>query len=377
MEKLKNPFVIYGYKGAEYFCDRKEETERLVTALENERNVVLISPRRVGKTGLIHHVFERIGKKEQGARCFYMDINATRNMSQFIQLLAKTVVGKVDSFSQATLRKITTFFANYRPTVSFDELTGIPTFSIAVAPDRQEESLKHIFEYLKQSGKRVYIAIDEFQQIAEYPEKGAEALLRSFQFLPNVYFIFAGSSQHLMSEMFLSAKRPFYQSSQIMSLPLIEICEYETFANKWLKQEGIEISDGDFRYLYDMVDGQTWYVQCILNRLYENGEVIDKRAIVQAVENIINEQEDAFINYCKSLTDNQVALLTAIAKEKGVSSVLSQEFIRKYSLPAASSVSIALKALQKRDFVHDFNGKIIVYDRFFSIWLRKETEPFR
>ena len=112
---------------------------------------MLISPRRVGKTGLIHHVFERIGKKEQGARCFYMDINATRNMSQFIQLLAKTVVGKVDSFSQAALRKITTFFANYRPTVSFDELTGIPTFSIAVAPDRQEESLKHIFEYLKQS----------------------------------------------------------------------------------------------------------------------------------------------------------------------------------------------------------------------------------
>ena len=111
------------------------------------------------------------------------------------------MVGKVDSFSQAALRKITTFFANYRPTVSFDELTGIPTFSIAVAPDRQEESLKHIFEYLKQSGKRVYIAIDEFQQIAEYPEKGAEALLRSYiQFLPNVYFIFAGSSQHLIQK---------------------------------------------------------------------------------------------------------------------------------------------------------------------------------
>ena len=159
-----------------------------------------------------------------------------------------------------------------------------------------------------------------------------------------------------------------------MSLPLIEVGEYEDFANKWLKQEGIEINDDDFKYLYDMVDGQTWYVQCILNRIYENGEFIDKQAIVRAVENIINEQEDAFLNYCKSLTDNQAALLTAIAKEKGVSSVLSQEFIRRYSLPAASSVSIALKALQKRDFVHDFNGKIIVYDRFFSIWLRREAE---
>ncbi len=177
-----------------------------------------------------------------------------------------------------------------------------------------------------------------------------------------------------MSEMFLSAKRPFYQSSQIMSLPLIDVGEYEAFANKWLKLKGFEISDMDFRYLYDMVDGQTWYVQSILNRLYENGEAIDKSVIAQTVDNIIHEQEDSFINYCKSLTDNQVALLSAIAKEKGVTSALSQEFIRKYSLPAASSVSIALKALQKRDFVHEFNGKIIVYDRFFSIWLRRETE---
>ena len=377
MEKLKNPFVIYGYKGAEYFCDRKKETETLMKALANERNVVLISPRRVGKTGLIHHAFEQIGKNEPDTRCFYMDINATRNMSQFIQLMAKTAVEQVDTFSQAALRKITSFFSNFRPTVSFDELTGIPTFSITVAPDRQEESLKHIFEYLKQSGKRIYIAIDEFQQIAEYPEKGAEALLRSYiQFLPNIYFIFAGSSQHLMSEMFLSAKRPFYQSSQIMSLPLIDVREYETFANKWLKQEGIEIGDGDFRYLYDMVDGQTWYVQSILNRLYENGASIDKSVIAAVVEDIINEQEDAFINYCKSLTTNQAALLSAIAKEKGVSSVMSQKFIRKYSLPAASSVGIALKALQKRDFVHEFNGKIIVYDRFFSIWLRRETAGF-
>ena len=377
MEKLKNAFVIYGYKGAEYFCDRKKETETLMRALANERNVVLISPRRVGKSGLIHHAFEQIGKNEPDTRCFYMDINATRNMSQFIQLMAKTAVGQVDTFSQAALRKITSFFSNFRPTVSFDELTGIPTFSITVAPDRQEESLKHIFEYLKQSGKRIYIAIDEFQQIAEYPEKGAEALLRSYiQFLPNIYFIFAGSSQHLMSEMFLSAKRPFYQSSQIMSLPLIDVREYETFANKWLKQEGIEIGDGDFRYLYDMVDGQTWYVQSILNRLYENGASIDKSVIAAVVEDIINEQEDAFINYCKSLTTNQAALLSAIAKEKGVSSVMSQEFIRKYSLPAASSVGIALKALQKRDFVHEFNGKIIVYDRFFSIWLRRETAGF-
>lgn len=372
MGQLRNPFVIYGYKGAEYFCDRKKETKTICTALSNERNVVLISPRRIGKTGLIHHVFEQLKKSEPETKCFYMDINATRNVNQFIQLLAKTVVGQVDTFSQSAFRKILTLFSSYRPTVSFDEFTGIPTFSITISQEQQEESLKHIFDYLKQSGKRIYIAIDEFQQISEYPENSTEALLRShIQFLPNVYFIFAGSSQHMMSEMFLSTQRPFYQSSQMVNLFPIDVHEYCEFANRWLSKEGIGMEDADFIYLYDMLDGQTWYIQNILNRLYANGDLIDKTTIARTVDDVVNEQEESFITYCKSLTDNQLDLLIAIAKEDGVVSALSQEFLLKYSLPAASSVSLALKALQKKDFVHEFNGRIVVYDRFFGMWLKR------
>lgn len=310
MGQLRNPFVIYGYKGAEYFCDRKKETKTICTALSNERNVVLISPRRIGKTGLIHHVFEQLKKSEPETKCFYMDINATRNVNQFIQLLAKTVVGQVDTFSQSAFRKILTLFSSYRPTVSFDEFTGIPTFSITISQEQQEESLKHIFDYLKQSGKRIYIAIDEFQQISEYPENSTEALLRShIQFLPNVYFIFAGSSQHMMSEMFLSAQRPFYQSSQMVNLSPIDVHEYCEFANRWLSKEGIGMEEADFIYLYDMLDGQTWYIQNILNRLYANGELIDKTTIARTVDDVVNEQEESFITYCKSLTDNQLDLL--------------------------------------------------------------------
>ena len=55
--KLYNPFVVYGYVSPEYFCDRKEETESLISALRNGRNITLMSPRRMGKTGLIHNAF--------------------------------------------------------------------------------------------------------------------------------------------------------------------------------------------------------------------------------------------------------------------------------------------------------------------------------
>ncbi len=371
MEQLNNPFVIYGYKGADYFCDRQKETDMMIGALQNERNIVLISPRRIGKTGLIHHVFERVRQTEPETVCFYLDINATMSLSQFIQLLGKTVIGKVDTFSQSAMRKVMTFFAGYKPTLSFDELTGIPTFSITVSPSQREDSLKHIFEYLKQSGKRIYIAIDEFQQIAEYPEGGAEALLRSYiQFLPNVYFIFAGSKQHIMTDMFLSAKRPFYQSSQIVNLSLIAPNEYQSFANRWLARIGREIDDDTFAYLYDKVDGQTWYVQDILNRLYQNAQEITIGVVDQVVDELVNEQEVAFISYYESLSYNQAALLSAIAQEGRVSSVLSQAFIRQHGLPAASSVSLALRALLNREFVYQYNGAYIVYDRFFGMWLK-------
>lgn len=372
MEQLNNPFVIYGYKGAEYFCDRQKETEIVVRALHNERNMVLISPRRLGKTGLIHHALSKIAAAEPETKCFYMDINATRNLQQFVQLLAKTVIGKVDTQSQSVIRKITSFFSSYKPTLSLDELTGMPTFSITVSNDQKEESLRHILEYLKESGKRIYIAIDEFQQIAEYPEKGTEALLRSYiQFIPNIVFIFAGSKQYIMAEMFTSAKRPFYQSSQMLSLSEICMSEYHHFANRLMESKSLHISEESFEYLYNMVDGQTWYIQHILNRMYECGGEFSNSVVDEVVFELVNEQEVAFYNYYDSLTFNQSQLLVAIAKDKAVDSVLSHEFIIKHNLPASSSVSLALKTLVNREYIYRYNGKYIIYDRFFAIWLRR------
>lgn len=335
MERLNNPFVIYGYKGAEYFCDRQKETETIMRALHNERNVALISPRRIGKTGLIHHAFAQITNEHPDIRCFYMDINATRNLQQFVELFAKT-------------------------------------FSITVSNEQKEESLKHVLDYLKDSDKRIYVAIDEFQQISEYPEKNVEALLRShIQFIPNVVFVFAGSKQHIMAEMFTSAKRPFYQSSQMLSLSPIDKKVYCEFANNLMEKKCMKLSEDVFGYVYDVVDGQTWYVQHILNRLYDIGGEIDIRLVNDTIMTSVMEQEVAFLNYYESLTYNQSQLLLAIARDKAVESVLSQDFIHRHGLPASSSVSLALKALIEREFVYKYNGKFIIYDRFFAIWLRK------
>lgn len=373
MKQLNNPFVIYGYKGKAYFCDREKETRTIISGLENERNITLLAPRRIGKTGLIHHVFEQIRQEQKDVYCFYVDIFSTRNLDQFVQLLAESILGGLDTPGQAALHKFTELFSSLRPTMSFDSITGVPTFSVDIAQGEGAASLRQIFEYLKKSEKRCYIAIDEFQQITEYPERGAEALLRSYiQFIPNTYFIFAGSEQHLMTDMFLSAKRPFYQSSQMVELKEIPEGTYLDFANGFFREKGIEMPAEVFYFLYQKVDGQTWYVQAILNRLYAGYEgTLSQTDIESSITELIEEQTIAFEGYYASLTANQASLLKAIAREVRVKSPMSQSFIRKYRLPALSSVKMALKALTERQFVYRYGDAYIVYDRFFGMWLSR------
>ena len=276
MATLNNPFVVYGYKGAEYFCDRQKETEKMISTLHNERNITLVAPRRMGKTGLIHHVFQQMEEQYEGVKCFYLDIFATKNLEQMVQLMASEIIGKLD-----------------------------------LKPSEGRESLKRIFEYLKQSGKRCYIAIDEFQQILSYPEDGVEAMIRSYiQFLPNVYFVFSGSQQHMMQEMFLSANRPFFQSSLVLSLPCIEEPVYREFANRLLSSQHRLINESTFSYIYQQSDSVTWYVQAILHGIYEHeSSEITKSLVDEVIQELIEEQAMAYQNYCAWLTENQQMLL--------------------------------------------------------------------
>ena len=372
MARLNNPFVVYGYKGPEYFCDRVSESNKLCSALRNERNVTLVSPRRMGKTGLIHHVFNKMESEDKDCKCFYIDIFATKSVEQFVQTLGSAVLGKLDSFSQSALRKIQEFFSAWRPAVTFDQLTGLPTVTLDIRPSEGKESLRQIFEYMKMSGRRCYVAIDEFQQIQNYNESGLEALLRSYiQFMPNVYFIFSGSHQHMMEEMFLSANRPFFQSSMVMSLGSIDVEEYMLFANRMLGEQDRTIGVEAFQRIYDFAGGITWYVQAILHGIYEHPDrIVDNTLVDDVVKELVEEQSATFQNYCAWLTDNQFALLKAIAYEKSVKSPLAQQFIHSHRLPATSSIKTALRTLEDKMLVsHSANYGYSVSDKLFALWL--------
>ena len=372
--KPNNPFLIVGYHSPEFFCDRETETATILDALKNGRNITLIAPRRMGKTGLICNAFHHLKEQKSDIVTLYMDIYSTQSIGDFVRLFANTVLGKLDAAPQKALNRISQFIHSCRPVFTFDELTGVPKVTIDVAPQDEKRTLKEIFDYLASSQRHCCIAIDEFQQIAEYPGKGIEALLRSYiQFLPNVNFIFAGSKQHLMQEMFTSSKRPFYQSTQLINIGSIDRETYADFAIGLFAKCSKLLPRDVFYAIYEMYDGHTWYIQYLLNRLYGYNQDVDMVMVSDAMEQIVSEQSYSYQTLLKSYSAGQVRLLKAIAREGCVKEILAGDFISRNRLRAASSVSASLKRLQDNELVYLTPQGYIIYDRFMREWLRQQA----
>lgn len=367
--KLKNPFLIRGYAGPAFFCDRETETRKLLAAFDNDRDITLIAPRRFGKTGLIHHALSKLSDEYTG---IYIDIFSTRNLSEFSAAFASAVIGALDTRIEAAMTSVARFFRSCRPTVT-PQADGMPKFSFDVVPSSAEATVKEAFDYIKSKNRRVVIAIDEFQQIGEYPEKGVEALLRShIQFLPDVRFVFAGSRKHLMEEMFASPRRPFYQSTQILSLREIPCDKYAAFARRFFDKAGIPFDDGLFAEVYRRFGGITWYVQAVMNRIWEGGEgLADISQVDEAIETLVEDQDIVYHDLLRSQSEGSQRLLLAIARAGAVPKPTAGKFVASSGLSAASSALFALNDLRRRDLVYETESGWVVYDRLFGLWLKQ------
>ena len=371
-EQVLNPFSVSAYMGPDYFCDRVQETEELASALFNGRNVTLISPRRVGKTGLIKHLFHSLKRKE--VQCFYIDLFSTSNLQEFTKVFAQEILTqRVTPFSERVWSEITHFFGALRPVFGADPISGMPQCMIDIQPQREEWTLQQLFAYLEKSETPCYVALDEFQTIAEYKDVKMEALLRTYiQQLHNVHFIFAGSKKHIMTEMFISAKRPFYRSTQMMHIDVIDEKAYYSFAAKHLAAHGQAMSEDTFHELYTLVDGYTWNIQSLLNRLYQSGvERIDYNTVLLTLNRVLQEEMPSYQMICRLITDRQLQVLRAIAKEGVVKEPGSSAFLQKYQLGAYSTVRSAIQNMVEKELIyHNDDGSYVVYEKFFGLWLR-------
>lgn len=371
LNMIENPFITYGYESAEYFCDRKAETNELVTMLTNGNHAALISPRRMGKTGLIRHCF---AQKEIQDRyyTFLIDIYATKNLQDMVYRMGQGIVNRLKSRGQSAIDGFLRFVTSLRTGISFDG-QGNASWNVGLGDIKSPEfTLEEIFSYLKAADRKCIVAIDEFQAIADYPEQNVEELMRTYvQDCRNAVFIFSGSQKSMMSEMFSSPARPFYQSVSLMFLKPVAMPEYETFARSHFEKAGKQIADGVVKAIYDRFDGTTWYLQKVLNQLFAARDNVVVGDVDIAVQQIINQNEEAYKDLLFQLTARQRDLLVAVSREGKACQITGSAFVKRYHLTSASSVQKSAQALMEKQLLTHQQGVYEVYDKFMSEWLRE------
>lgn len=348
---------------------------QLTNELINGNNVALVATRRMGKSGLVKHCFqqEQIWNEFY---TFYIDIYATRSLSDFVFRMSREILAGLKPYGRQALQRFWESVRSLQAGISFSPL-GDVSFNLQIGDIVQSEStLDEIFSYLSSAGRPCIVAIDEFQQIANYGDENVEALLRTYiQQCPNARFIFSGSQRHMMSQIFLSPSRPFYQSVSIMHLGKIDEGKYAYFAKKHFTDNGKQLEDGVVEKVCMLSKNITWYMQKLMNTLFaatEQGGKCTVNMVDEALAYILDSQAFGYREQMFRLPEKQGRVLIAIAKEGEAAAVTSGAFIRKHRLSSASTVQSALRGLLEKDYVTQEQGHYAVYDVFLSYWIVRE-----
>ncbi len=375
MKRVKNPFIVSGKIEPEYFCDRVEESARLIKSLTNGNNLVLISPRRMGKTGLVQFCYDKPEISDNYYTVF-IDLLHTTSLREFTFLFGKSIFESIIPLGHKVLATFVQTLRSLSGKISVDLVTNMPTFNLELGDITHPTlTLDEIFAYLEKADKPCIVTFDEFQQIANYPEKNIEALLRSHvQRAANANFIFAGSEYHIMQEMFTSSAKPFYNSADTLELKAIDLDEYIRFVTRLMTENHRQVSPEVIKAVYRLYRGNTYAMQKTFNELFSilsEGETCSQATLVTAINNVIDSKEPMFREQLSGISDTHKPLLYAIASDGEAERVTSAGFVKGHKLASASAVQHSITQLLSKGILTRLNGKYSLNDPFFALWINR------
>lgn len=367
----KNPFILHGFNGKKYFCNRKQELEDLIGHVLNDRNFTVYGWRRLGKTSLLYLLASEMEKKHR-VSMIYVDLSTCRSMGDLSFRLIEAVYemfGKVKD--EGFGKKLLQLLGSIGVSMNFNPVTGEPGISMKMNRNETEEArLSEVLHFLSSRTEKSLVVFDEFQQITKFQENHSEALIRAItQKYPTVRFGFSGSHRGIMQSMFNSHSRPFYQSTQMVDVGTIERSTYIRFMQRMFKEGRYSLSKDLAGEIYDWARGETYTIQLIGNTLFAQDIKPDNAALNSVKKEIIERNARMYTEYFKLIPLNQAELLKAMAKEGATKGITSKSFINKHNLGAASTVQGAAQGLQEKEIIFKEVDTWYIQDVLFSKWL--------
>jgi uncharacterized protein len=366
-----NPFKFGDPVKGEYYLPRPGLTKTITQFLSNRIHVVLIGPRRFGKTSFILNLLEELEK--QSYVCISVDIFNITSHRDFLQQLLRALASK-----KSLWKKTKDFFSHLRPKMlaDIDPNSGQPSFGFTVehfSESDVKEAIQDALSGLNKLGNQVILAIDEFQKICEIEDQGwLEATLRThMQQQENTAFLFTGSRKSLIYDMLNNNSRPLYRSCQSIEFPSFGEEFTDWVINRFLKVQ-IECERKAIQNLRQWVQDTPNYVQMVCFHLVADGIAhITQAAVKNALTTVVRQNAYAYQTLLNSLTLTQQRALRLAAKEG--KQIFHKQLLAKYEIASAPALASAIRALKEKGILDEEGtnrGSVVFDDPLFAMWLK-------
>lgn len=366
-----NPFKFGIPVEGEHYLARPYLAKIVRQFVENGIPVVLIGPRRFGKTSFVSDLLKELTK--QSYHCFFIDILSITSHRDFLQQMVRALQSK-----KSWAKKLVELLPKLRPTLSteIDPTTGFPSFGLTIdssSPEDVKEMIQTMLAGLGNLGDRVVIAIDEFQKVSEIDDQHwLETILRTYmQQLKNCSFLFTGSRKSIIYDMLNNCSRPFYRSCQPIEFPAFG-SEFTEWVIEKFAKVSIQCSRDAVELLRRLVQETPNYVQMVCFHLAaQDIRQIGLQEIQQGLMAVVSQNCYAYQTLLESLTPMQQRILRLAAKEK--KQIFSKKMSMRYEISSGPALASAIHSLKKKgilDSEGSAKGAVVFDDPLFAFWLQ-------
>lgn len=373
---MKSPFQYGTLVDKENFVNRVEERKQLKEMLGSGINVMLISPRRWGKSSLVKVAMDELVHENKDIRVCYIDAFSIKTETKFYQTFAREVIATAASTLEKRLEDIKHFLKGISPSVTLKSDSS-DSMSFDLKFELGDRDVLEVLELPEKiaiaKGLRIIVCIDEFQQLAQLSGyKDMEGKMRSvWQKQHSVSYCFYGSKRHIMMDIFNNSSNPFYRFGQVLFLQKIKKEEWIPFIVHSFQKTGKSISEEQAGRLCDIVKCHSWYLQQLCYFVWSGtSEAVTDETIEMRTQQLIDTNMPMFMNDTENLTAAQANMLRAVAD--GEFRFNSQPVVRKYELGSPQTITRNKRMLTERDFIEKEENKYVFSDPIFELWFKKE-----
>jgi len=337
----------------EAFCNRLDETARLKLCIEQRRPVLLVSPRRYGKTSLALHAIHQT--KLAFAHIDFFSAVDEQDIERAILNGIGKLIGSMESLPKKALALAAEIFEGSRIRAVLSKV-GV-TIEVENRREKPTNTILDVLERLEKlaekTNNKLVLFFDEFQCLGEVaPDHGMEGVLRQVaQLTKSISFIFSGSNRHLLNQLFEDRKRPFYKLCERITLDRIAELDYARhIQNTAIKKWGSSLDEETLRSLFSHSERHPYYLNLLCSRMVYEKLKPSRSTIDELWNKYVMEERSNVGAEVELLSKNQKKLLTVLSRRNGTYYPLGSDFIQ-FAKMSKATVDQSLTFLERHDYI--------------------------